>query len=265
MSAIRDSLQYRPSPYSLMDHIHEANAILEACRLEWPILLPYLLEPSNVLVLGAMRAVSPYVSFGPHAAEAQSPEFAQFLRRFGLELVREEDAYAADAEMQRADPTFLLIHTGALGALTSQYEAVADWWAKQPLSYDPHEYLAWYTHNIYTCAGALEKGVLPRHWLADWWAPHNICFGMLLGYPGTAICSMLAAGMVEHSLQVGPKMHAVTFVYPQTEGAEVSYLVQVHDKDSRQVAGHRERWQKFFDAIYEVWSPTGAVPTSLFG
>jgi hypothetical protein len=39
----------------------------------------------------------------------------------------------------------------------------------------------------------MEGGALSSAWLANWWDPHNVRFGMLLGYPGPALASFADA------------------------------------------------------------------------
>ncbi|HSX05464.1 MAG TPA: hypothetical protein VLF69_03285 [Candidatus Saccharimonadales bacterium] len=250
MSVIKDRLHYHSSPYSVAEHVAEADAVLRACRKEFPKLLPYLLQPSNLLVLGGLRGESPYAKFGGQSKAVRSEEFAAFLRRFGLQLLLEEIHYGE----RSGERLYTLIHTGALEALPAQYHAVQDWWAPKPRGYDQLNYLDWYMHNLAQCVDALEGNKLPKGWLADWWAPHNICFGMLLGYPGTAICSASVASMVRQSLGVKPDLLEVSFAYPPNDGVQVVYDVQKADAGSKQIAAHQKRWQEFFDLIYANWS-----------
>jgi hypothetical protein len=249
MSTIRDSLQYHHSPYTVTDHAAEADAVLEACAAKFPKLLPYLLEPSNLLVLGGFRGVSPYADFGTHNKLASSPEFAAFLQQFGLRLILEQGNYGPKAEK----PSYLLIHTGAFEAIPELYGAVADWWAPKPKAYDFFNYIDWYTYNMFECEMRIEHDKLPAQWLANWWAPHHICFGMLLGYPGTAISSLVTSDMVYKTLGVPPDMAAMEFVYPENNGTKVSYDIQQSDAGSKQIAAHGKRWQTFFDMIYQAW------------
>lgn len=252
MSTIRDSLQFHQSPYTVTDHAAEADAILEACAREFPMLVQYLLEPSNLLAIGGFRGVSPYASFGNHNRLVQSPEFTAFLHRFGLRLIRERAHYGA----KETAPSYLLIHTGAFEALREQYRAATDWWAPKPVEYDHLNYVDWYTYNLFECEMRMEHDKLPAQWLANWWAPHHVCFGMLLGYPGTAICSLVASDMIYKTLGVPPDMVEVEFYYPENKGARVSYDIQKSDSGSKQIAAHGKRWQTFFDMLYEAWPAT---------
>jgi hypothetical protein len=251
MSTVRDSLKYHSSPYTVTDHAAEADTILEACSKAFPVLLPYLLEPSNLLTLGGLRGVSPYATFGKHDKLARSPELAAFLKRFGLRLILEEINYGPKPDK----PSYMLIHTGAFEALKDQYHAVQDWWAVKPKEYDHLNYFEWYIYNMTDCQRMIETGKLPKQWIAEWWAPHNVCFGMLLGYPGTAICSYVNSDMVYRTLGVVPDMAAVEFAYPENNGTVVSYDVQIADANSRQIESHRKRWQDFFDMVYQAWPP----------
>jgi hypothetical protein len=249
MSTVRDALKYHQSPYTVTDHAAEADAILEACAHEFPKLVPYLLEPSNLLVLGGCRGVSPYVTFGKHDRMARSPEFIALLHRFGLRLILQQQNYG----QKEKTPMYMLIHTGAFEALVDHYHGVKDWWAVKPKAYDYFNYLEWYTYNLTGCEFAFEEGKLPAEWLTEWWTPHNVCFGMLLGYPGAAICSLATADSVTRTLGVRPDMVTVTFEYPETPGAQVTYDIQRDDAGSRQILAHQKRWQTFFDMIYEAW------------
>jgi len=251
MSVIRDYLQFQQSPYTVTDHAAEADAILEACGKHFPKLVPYLLEPSNVLALGGLRGVSPYVTFGKYDVLARSDAFNKLLHRFGIRLIEEEGHYGENTPSN--EHFYLLIHTGACEAVPEQYRAVAGWWAPKPRKYDYLNYGNWYTYNLLECAMRLEHGKLPKQWLADWWAPHNICFGMLLGYPGVAICSLVNSEMLYKQLGAPAKLETVEFVYPKNNGTRVSYELHEADKGSKQVATHRQRWQAFFDMVYETW------------
>lgn len=255
MSSIRDSLRYHHSPYTVTDHAAEADAILEACAREFPQLLRYLLEPSNLLALGGFRGVSPYADFGKHNKLVAGPEFTAFLHRFGLRLILEKPSYG----VAHAEPSYLLIHTGAFEALKQQYRAVAAWWDARPREYDYLNYVEWYTYHMLECEMRMEKDELPAQWLANWWAPHHICFGMLLGYPGAAISSLAASDMVYKTLGVQPDMMTVEFTYPEDQGAPVSYEIQASDAGSKQIRTHAERWQTFFDMLYQTW-PASRLP-----
>jgi hypothetical protein len=249
MSTVRDFLKYHASPYTITDHAAEADTILEACSKEFPELLPYLLEPSNLLALGGLRGVSAYATFGKHDKIVRSAEFKEFLHRFGLYVLLEEVHYGPRPD----EPSYLLIHTGAFEALKDHYYAVQDWWAARPLEYDHMNYFVWYMYNLTDCQQMMESNKLPQQWLAEWWAPHNVCFGMLLGYPGVAICSYVTADMVCRTLGVQPDIVTVTFHYPETNGVQVAYDIQQADANSRQIESHRKRWQDFFDMVYQAW------------
>jgi hypothetical protein len=146
-----------------------------------------------------------------------------------------------------------LVHTGAFEAIPELYHAAKDWWAAKPVEYDYLNYIDWYTFNMFECEMRMEKDKLPAQWLANWWAPHHICFGMLLGYPGTAISSLVASDMVYKTLGVPPDMVTVEFHYPDTAGAVVTYEIQKSDAGSKQIEAHGKRWQAFFDMLYEAW------------
>ena len=249
MSTIRDSLQYHQSPYTVTDHAAEADTILEACSKQFPEMLIYLLEPSNLLALGGLRGVSAYAEFGKHTKLAVSPEFTAFLKKFGLRLILEQGNYGP----KQAKPSYLLIHTGAFEALKDQYHAVSGWWEPKPQHYDYFNYIDWYTYNMFECEMRMEKDKLPAQWLANWWAPHHMCFGMLLGYPGAAISSLLTSDMIYKTLGVPPDMVTVEFKYPETAGVQVAYQIQKSDTGSKQIEAHGKRWQSFFDMVYQAW------------
>ncbi|HSX42819.1 MAG TPA: hypothetical protein VLF59_01910 [Candidatus Saccharimonadales bacterium] len=249
MSTIRDSLQYQQSPYTVTDHAAEADAILEACGKKFPQLVPFLLEPSNLLALGGLRGVSPYANFGVHDKLAGSEEFQTLLRRYGIRLIREERHYGKKTK----EVVYMVVHTGAFEAVPDLYPAVKSWWEPKPHEYSYLHYLDWYTYNLAGCENELENNRLPSGWLAEWWTPHNICFGMLLGYPGVAICSLAAADMANRRLGVPPEMGSANFKYPANKGAALGYDLQMADSGSRQIAAHQKRWQSFFDMLYEAW------------
>lgn len=119
------------------------------------------------------------------------------------------------------------------------------------------DYLAfsdWYHQSLVEIVRQFEAERLPARWLRDLWAPHNILFGMQLGYPGVAICSGCDLELTSQRLKTIPDdSYAVNFNYPSNEGTDVNYTVQRSDRSDRQILEHAELRQAYFDEVYESW------------
>ena len=75
---MHDYLRYDPVPSPASYYSREAEVVLRECGELFSALTPYLLEPSNLLAIGGLRAASPYVSFrsADAARIASSSEFS---------------------------------------------------------------------------------------------------------------------------------------------------------------------------------------------
>jgi hypothetical protein len=252
MIGTKDQLNYQLPTVSPDEFAAKADALLSECAQDFPSLLPYLLEPSNLLAIAGLRAESPYVMLGDdgqNSSLVQSKRFQLFLRKYGLALVQEYFDYGEGSPT----PIYFLINLQALHNLPRTYGFNESWWLGDPIELDYLNYGNWYTQTQSRLVQLMEDGQLPNMWLRDWWAPHNILFGMLLGYPGVAVCSSCDAEASYRVTNEVPDTVQIEFAYPENIGAKVSCDVLRADAGSPQIRHHRKLWQAYFDLVYSTW------------
>lgn len=181
-----DQFEYACPAVSPEDAAARALAILKEAESIDPGFLVYLLQDSNVLLLAGLRPQSPYNGFSPQMTKERMVRFMELLERHDIVLVTERSEYEADE-----DHSFSLFHRQVMTKVPETYGFAKKFW-QNPLDYSHAGFTVWSEYMHYRLARMMDwDNELPDMWLLDWWAPHNILFGMLLGYPGEAISSNL--------------------------------------------------------------------------
>lgn len=181
-----DQLHYHCPQVTAQRAAEQAMAVLKDAEQTDPGFLVYLLNYSNLLLLAGLRAESPYNTFQPGMQGERFERFRELLRRHDIEVAQEWGAY------EEPNDAYSLFHTKAILQIPEQYAFTQPFWVA-PKTYGNADYCEWGMYMHHHLVSLMEKGKLPKQWLRDWWAPHNILFGMLLGYPGEAIASLCYA------------------------------------------------------------------------
>lgn len=236
-----DELLYVLPPITAKKAASIAIRKIEAARQLDVGYLVYLLQHSNILLLAGLRASSPYVNYSVEMSGRRLTRFEQYLKSIGLYSLPESNISVAGQAT-----SYTLVSPKAIQRLPDIYGFLNNnkpLWSRQ---FEPTDdgFTIWSFEVERNLAIMMEDGKLPRTWLYDWWAPHNLRFGMLLGYPGTAISSLLwsesthkQTGKVPHSVQISMYEH------DEMLGAEVNYYVAKEVVNAPEVV-----------ALYELWN-----------
>jgi hypothetical protein len=110
----------------------------------------------------------------------------------------------------------------------------------------------------------MSKGILPEEWTVDHWAPHNLRFGMLLGYPGQAISSIC---WTEATQEEDGKHQTITASMPFQGlfcGAYVSYDYVPELKFNPIIQQHQAQWSNVLRSVYKVFPRSRLLGMSEF-
>lgn len=218
-----------------------AIKVIEAAQAHDVGWMLYLLQHSHILFLAGLRAQSPYLSFSPLMTPARLRRFRFFLAEHNIELVGNELSFEDRAR------TYSFVHPRLVSRLPETYTFLKqpDFTWHAPSGYTTQAMVEWCYGVERYLASAMESDSLPKKWLFDWWAPHNIRFGMLLGYPGPAISSFVWARAKEkHS---GHEEHLSYLSVQQKDellGTEVGFEVANPASKHREVHTTMAVWEE---------------------
>lgn len=149
-------------------------------------IMAYLLDPSAVLTFAGLRAQSPYHSFADTVSAAQINTLDAILHNHNIYRQSEITQYE-----KHGFTSFSFWNYTAICEIPQRYKAMEKVWFNPEKKFSYGVDAEWIYATVFMLANLMEKGTLPKQWLKDWFAPHNLRFGMLLGYPGEAISSFL--------------------------------------------------------------------------
>lgn len=179
-----DELGYRLPSEPTYYYADRAISRLKALWEIDPAFALYGLQATTVLLLADLRAESPYIAFEPDFQSAKLTAFRAALKPYGITTVNMHSLY------DPGEPNYALFNTPVMRDLPSHYVVLHHAWRK-PRSFYSYRDVAEWTYLLHQdLAELMEHNIIPKRWLRDWWAPHNIAFGMLLGYPSEAISSL---------------------------------------------------------------------------
>jgi len=225
-----------------------AVSILNDADQTDPGFLVYLLQPSNVLLLAGLRAQSPYNSFSPRMTPIRLQRLESLLARHGIRLVPEGDLYEPDGDI-----SYSLLCPELLQRLPERYQALSGQW--RPISNcSAAGFAEWCYATERHLATLMSRGVLPKEWLRDWWAPHHLRFGMLLGYPGVAISSNLWSDAWHETNGREEPFDAVKIGTDQSCCASVGFYCAHHAVNSAEVRQLRGLWEQTLAIVDNTFS-----------
>lgn len=244
-------LNYTLPTVSAKDAAAKAVHILEDVAATDPACLFYLMQASNILALAGLRAQSPYNEFEPGFPAQKRELMATMLSQHGYKIMVEDFPYK-DTDRK----IFSIMCVEAFLALPDQYKVLGSVWKPPQAIGDFIDFCLWSSMVETSLASLMQKNELPSEWLRDWWAPHHVRFGMLLGYPGPAISSgcWLTAdelGNGNHAKQVDSPVD----FYNVYDGASLTYCYEETVQNELIIKTHQELWQTILDIVYTVFPP----------
>lgn len=245
-------LDYEQPTVNIPEAAERAIDIIKSVLRDIPSALPYIMEPSAVVFFAGLRAESPYHSLGDGIGEEDKRILDAVLAKHNIyrftEVMPADSAYPGDE-------VFSLVNTSILNMIPRQYGFVKDAWT--PLKLDipfKYAYIEWAFVTERTLARLMDTGRLPKDWLKEWWAPHNLRFGMLLGYPGEAISSSLWDEA--HHRAGENEDHTMTEIIIADGkpyfGSRVGFDVSTDAANHPSVKNIEHTWKQVIDRVYEA-------------
>lgn len=250
MEAVYGIIKYQPPQRTAATYAKQALAVLRDLERAVPESLPIFLAANSVLTLSGVRAYDAYHDFYDHMPAERIAEVERVLSKHGIIVVRSASAFAPEPE---ANTTFELVHEATFQNLWQQYElpkgARVDDTIRLDFDIDNLSLTAWSACVEADFAYSMERGPLPAVWLNDRLAPHNLRFGMLLGYPGKAIESCLW----EYSyVEMNEDHETVEIDYKDYYfAAWPTYEIKSSQRDDPEIKAHTRLWSDILMEVYE--------------
>ncbi|MCP3797983.1 hypothetical protein NLX83_01800 [Allokutzneria sp. A3M-2-11 16] len=207
-------------------------------------LLAHMLAPSNVLALAGLRSMSPYndrLRF-----EIDTKQFKKLLASHGF-LWLNEQPNVTDPEL----PSYALINFNVADNLAATYPLETISKVGPVLERSDWGFFGWQAGLDIAIVRAIENELHFSEWLRDWWSPHNIRFGMLLGYPGAAISSFVQAEVSEDRHK---HMKTIMIANDVFKSPDVAFVIDEDYLGRADVVSTVDTWRTTLARVYETYS-----------
>jgi hypothetical protein len=243
-------LGYALSKVSAQEAAGKAIAVLESIANIDGACLFYCIQASNILALAGLRSQSPYNEFHPDFSTEKQSLLEKALQEYGYEIMLEAHPYSDDSRR-----IFSINCVQAFRELPNSYKIEELKWIETKILNNFTDFILWSDSLQFSLVKLMEANKLPKDWLLDWWAPHNIRLGMLLGYPGQAISSF--CWDEAHHAKGEPIQLESTPSLPFEGiycGTHVSFDYTTGLKDDQAIVAHEKLWSKVLELVYKVFS-----------
>lgn len=246
-----DYLLYQLPPYTAEHYAKNAIEILTELKNTFPELYTPFLLPSEILTISGVRAFNTYYELGEEVDEKRVNQLKKFFQSKGILLI--EDTFPVVYE-QNKTRAYSLVHIESLYDLPNRYKKLSAndnplSWNKPDLEHITHEtdfWLWWFMWQFRIANNANDATV--QKWRAqDGGYFQNLTFGMLLGYPGVAICDNLDA--VNDESLASELIHAS--ISHSDTGARPVYDYQSNNKNNSTILNHQALWSAILSSVYK--------------
>lgn len=245
-----DLFDYRLPKHGADYYAGRAVTILKEIRERFPKQFEKNFRaPSEVLTISGVRAFDTYYDFGKDETDADIQGIRELLKRFGIWVVDESAPFMGEDNPERS---YSLLNLEALKNIPNQYSFVPGWKPFLPEKADrDQDFILWW--NVWKNSAAGELGEDQDKWSfvqdghVDWWIPHNLTFGMLLGYPGEAISSCLWSEVLGERYEL---IQSNIELSDKFDGAQPVYDFSPEIKDNPNVVKHQQLWSDILEQTY---------------
>jgi len=253
-----DYFKYILPAEPVQTYIKNAIATLTDIKSSFPQFYKHFICPSEVLTLSGVRAFDTFYELGKEADRKDIDGIKELLKSHDVMLV--EDIYEI-ANHRNEDNLYSLVNTSALLDIPKHYTHLPPpGWTPpnlKAMDKDADFYLWWFIWQ-FAIAGNRD----PEPPLSDWFkkdhmAFHDITFGILLGYPGEAICSALYE--TEQDYDEGRVLQANISNAALFEGARPIYNYLRDVADNPHIKNHEKLWSNILKGVYETLEPDAIV------
>jgi len=250
-----DLFEYSLPEGTADSYARNAIKVLQEIKQDFPEFYDEFKFPSEVLTLSGVRAFDTYYALGNNADMSQVAELKKLLLKHDVVLILEKTPiFKEDGEEENR---YSIIHKKAFEDIPNRYKNCFGWEFNGFDSFDKDSdfILWWQMWQRRIALRALrknsddsvnKKNIQVMKWMQkDWFTPHDISFGMLLGYPGPAIVSLVTPRRKEEKLLDIEPQH-----YDKFDGAIPSYNISPVLKNDKTIQAHRQLWSDILDKVY---------------
>lgn len=252
-----DYFQYSLPQEPAKRYADAAVAILKEIKEKYPSFYKQFRRPSEVLTLSGVRAFDTYHELGKDAAPGDIAGLKSLFKKFDVLLI--EETFEVCNE-RNEDHRYSLVHTGALLDIPHRYGHLPKpgWIAPNLKALERDgDFSLWWLIWQQVVAGRASQSrgdELLRSWLRhDFLAVHHLTFGILLGYPGEAICSALYE--TEQDYDKGRIVDADIQYARAFDGPRPVYSYLREIADNPQIQAHQKLWSGILTEVYGVIEP----------
>jgi hypothetical protein len=240
-------LQYTVPKESATFYADKAKRILKKIKEKYPDQYEIFRNPSEVLTLSGVRAFDTYYELGKGLSDEYVAGLKEFFESEGV-LLLEETFPSVDAE--NPNRYFSLLNLEAYNRIRQDYKNIPGSWISFVPDTTQPDYgfsIWWYIWQAQIATHASFRNIELRSLFAtDCLMQHTMSFGMLLGYPGEAIWSSIAADDSREAGYVWAKiMHADKY-----DGAQPKYEYQKDLGSHKNIVVHEKLWSDILTMVY---------------
>lgn len=262
MEAVHGIIQYHLPKQDAYHYARRALDVLTDLESEAFTALPTFLSANSILTISGVRAFDAYHEFYDYTDEHHAALASKVLKKHGIHL-----EYGNRLFNMHKSPSFRvfeLLNESAFRELWEVYEFPAATGNREislRFPYDTVHTTAWVDTLEDILADAMNTNVLPRVWLNDWYAPLNIRFGMMLGYPAKAIESILweAIGLQHEEIRNATIRHHDAYF-----AAWPVYSYAKSLEEDPEIVAHQDLWSAILDQVYNSAWHTELQHTAAF-
>ena len=241
-AATYNAFSYLLPQESAAMYANNALEILQAVGDLDTAALPLLLRADVVLTLSGVRAFDVYMDDPNDFLSAKEvSRLTELLMKYGLHFESQRSEYSTNSGEKFS---YYLVNSSALKMIPAQYKLKAWIEPNPPYSFD--RLMAWAYLVEKQIYAAICSNELPNKWVTEYWAPHNIRFGVLLGYPGEAIASLF-----DQTNESTDFIESVTAYHDAYYAAHPTYMFCSQLESNKNIIDHQRLWSDILIKVYE--------------
>lgn len=210
--------------------------------------LRYCMQPSNLLAIAGLKSVSPHNTIDEDFSDEQISSLNKVLISYDCAFVAQNE-YGSSPDSR----DYSVMNFGALQTIAKVYP-VMDGLLAAPTTPNWADYVQWSNKARYHLAMKMDENILPKKWLQDWWNPHHLHFGMMLGYPGIALASTAKRGIKELDRQTDMELVEIEIASSFYDSIDISYAVDKQMINHEQIKKHSQLWKDTLQGVYNEFN-----------
>jgi hypothetical protein len=256
-----DYLRYSLPTETAGVYSQKAIKILREIQDQYPDFYIRFRCPSEVLTLSGVRAFDTYYELGADAKPSDIRGLKALLKKHNILLLEHTFPMNGLANEQN---DYSIVNVGEMLKTPERYGYVPFKWVPPhfELMENDRDFFLWWAMWKQSIEGDPNMGTLMAEWFKnDHLAAHNVTFGMLLGYPGEAICSALYE--TEEDYDQGLIQQANIQCSNVFDGAVPIYSYHKELSDNRHIVAHQKLWSDILKNVYAELEPEAVAMSAV--